>query len=146
MTIFLQHTLEASFIGFRQTSWHTQTSFKINTNKLLEDDYLSILAWINQASFIGIEITNKDIRWIKCYHNNKEILKTINHEKEIFHVSIQTDDQDYEFQIEDTKMTINGRIISPDLNDAHTGVMFGFSGYSKKQSSILVSEFQHISK
>jgi len=144
MTIFLQETMEASFIGFRQTSWQTQTSFIVNTNNnLLEDDYLSILAWISMSSYIGLEITNTAISWIKCYQNTKEILKTINYEKETLYVSILSDDQDYVFQIEDTKMTIDGKIISPDLNDEHTGVMFGFSGFSKKQSSILVSEFQH---
>lgn len=146
MTIFLQETMEASFIGFRQTSWQTQTSFKINTNKLLEGDCLYIHAWISSASFIGLEITHKDIHWITCYQHKKENIVSHIFEKDCKHISIKTDDQKYIFQVEDKEITIDGKIISPDLNDAHTGVMIGFSGVSKKQSSVIVSEFQHISK
>ena len=144
MTIFLQHTLQTSFIGFRQTSWKSATTFQLDTSRLKKEDTFCFCSWINVNAFIGIKLTNKSIDWICRHHHKETIIKSMIIQSKVLEVSLHTNDQSYQFSVNRYHVILDGRHISPDLNDSHTGVTIGFSGTSEdKDSFVIIKRFKH---
>lgn len=141
LTLILQDTLTSSFIGFRQTSWKQKLSFNIDVSTIDDLDQLNIVAWLNKNTYIGIELTKDFIYFKEVIQGKSKILHHVIHTKRAYHIEILLDKQDYTFIIDDHQFTFDGRVISPDLNDSHTGVLIGYTGISKNKSKI---EIKHL--
>ena len=137
LTLTLQNTLASSFIGFRQTSWKQNIRFDIDSSRIDDVDQLNIVAWLNTNTYIGIELTKAFIYFKEVYQGKPNIHHQVNHPTHKHHIEILLDSQDYTFKIDDHQFTFDGRVISPDLNDSHTGVLIGFTGISKNQIKIV---------
>lgn len=141
LTLILQDTLTSSFIGFRQTSWKQKLSFNIDVSTIDDLDQLNIVAWLNKNTYIGIELTKDFIYFKEVIQGKSKILHHVIHTKQAYYIEILLDIQDYTFIIDDHQFTFDGRVISPDLNDSHTGVLIGYTGISKNKSKI---EIKHL--
>lgn len=141
LTLILQDTLTSSFIGFRQTSWKQKLSFNIDVSTIDDLDQLNIVAWLNKNTYIGIELTKDFIYFKEVIQGKSKIVHHVIHTKRAYHIEILLDIQDYTFIIDDHQFTFDGRVISPDLNDSHTGVLIGYTGISKNKTKI---EIKHL--
>jgi xylan 1,4-beta-xylosidase len=142
LTLTLQDTLVSSFIGFRQTSWKQNISFDVDISKMEDVDQLNIVAWLSEYTSIGIELTKDCMYFKEIYQGKPNIHHHVNHPTHKHHIEILLDSQDYTFKIDDHQFTFDGRVISPDLNDSHTGVLIGFTGISKTQTTIEITHLK----
>ena len=142
VTLILNNSLDLSFFGTRQTAWNKVYHVKIDT-KNLGDGTAIFTAFITEASYIGIEFKHNQIDFVSVYQNNKMSLKTMSSTRNRYDLKLEIRDQAYAFYLDNLNpVVMDGRILSCDLNDAHTGVMIGFTGYSKRSESVSLFDFQ----
>jgi alpha-N-arabinofuranosidase len=147
----LQSTIEESFFGVRQTSWYMNNRCSIDVSTLQYNDMIGLSAYIKEGNYLSIEISKND--------NLNIVIKSVkdNVVKEHFRGSTTTQtldialnicEQEYTFTIPNLSImeTLDGRSISCDMNDSHTGVMLGFIGKSEKNSSVSILSAEFIPK
>ena len=141
MILTLRPTLDHSFFGIRQTSWNANYQAIIDAQHLYDGTALFV-AFITEKTYGGIAIKQGSMAFITVDQG----VETIHHRFETqvsqFHVRLQIQSQAYTFQVNASQpWTMDGRFLSCDLNDAHTGVMIGFTGESTLNETLHLSEF-----
>lgn len=144
LSLTLSNNVESSFIGIRQTSWQARYDATIDVSQLNEGRAIWT-AWISYQSYIGIEWDAQSFTYFTVYNGKKTVHKKESLASKKMSLGLKIVDQDYTFFCgEHSSYTIDGRSISCDLNDAHTGVMIGFSGQSKASETLTLSDFRYL--
>lgn len=142
----LKDNWDESFLGVRQNDWNFVSSFDVDVSNLTNDDCFAFIAYIKPGSYIGLEIYCDHIDVVSSYQFQKEIIKSINDIPNHLHVELQGDDQDYCFTFLNQKVVVDGKHVSCDLNDAHTGVIIAFSGHSDSQHQVFIEKFTYFKR
>jgi len=139
----LQPTIDESFFGVRQTSWYMNNRVSIDVSSLQNGDMIGLSAYIKEGNYLALEISKNDDYniIIKSVRNNvvsEHFNATTTDQK--LDVELDIHEQEYTFSIPNLSIseTLDGRNISCDMNDAHTGVMLGFIGKSEKNTTVIV--------
>lgn len=140
--LILQPTNEESFYGVRQTTWHGNYHVNVNVSQLAVHDVFVFAAWITKDAYLSIEIHDDVIQTCSCYQGQTQIVCEANRERNDYQLHLEIHDQAYGFGYNGTVMSVlDGRTISCDMNDAHTGVMIGFTGTSQTKSVVSLRDF-----
>lgn len=147
----LLNTYEDSFIGVRQTSWKFNSSVDLSLIDFHNNDVAAILCFLKYNTYIGVEITKSNdknlISFVRNYNGNYRSFVSYLVDCNDFKIIISANDQDYLFSVfvdgKKYEKILDGKAISPDLNDAHTGVFIALTGKSDRNSKISWSNFKY---
>lgn len=143
LNLTLTKDLESSFIGTRQTAWQGRINVMADVKDMRGGTFV-FTAWISEASYMGLSIHQQTLEFFSVFKHEKTIHKAVSVERTQFSLKLDMDDQAYTFSVDEThRITLDGRRISCDLNDAHTGVMIGFTGISSQSECVTLSEFTY---
>ncbi|MGA0351597.1 MAG: glycoside hydrolase family 43 protein [Acholeplasmataceae bacterium] len=140
----LQHNLKASFFGTRQTSWSVDQKITFHLDALASNDWIGFVSYIKPTTFFGVKCIKEDTYKAMFYEiiDGVETVFDTYQIKENITIRLMAETQDYSYIINtldgEKQFTFDGRNISCDLNDAHTGVFQAFVGASNKQSQIII--------
>lgn len=143
LSLILKPTIEHSFLGVRQTSWTMDNSFELDLSQLKDGDMVGIAAYIKKGNYLALEIVKKEMfiaSIVSVINERKITLLKKAFTKDVIRINVHIKDQDYTFSMPQMEFqkTLDGRPISCDLNDAHTGVMIACIGESEYSSTIRV--------
>lgn len=136
-------TLESShaetFFGFRQTSWEFDFSVTADLSNLVAGDAFGVVAWIKPDAYLILEVTKRyelEVN-IRAASGAQPTVTALVENDEV-KIRLSGRDQDYTFSLPETDIqhTLDGREISCDMTDSHTGVMLGFVGTSEVSSAV----------
>ena len=143
----LQERTEDTFLGFRQNSWNFECSATLDVSQLAEGDSVALAAYIKEGSYLSLTIYRSGSTYQATVQSasGSQITATTNFDSSSINVKLQGIDQDYTFSCPDLGFThtLDGREISCDMNDAHTGVMIAFIGLSNLGTQIKISDFNY---
>lgn len=142
MQLTLQETIEKTFFGSRQTSWNMSCHMTFHLETMHEGAMIGFVAYMTEASYIGIQIKKENgfhVSFVEKFLNNLKVTSSFHVKVKMFQVSLRSHDQAYQFTCNDQSETLNGKLISPDLNDTHTGVIIGVIGHDIKHSQVRVT-------
>jgi len=142
VTLTLEQSLEHSMMAIRQTSWQFNLSCHVDVSNLKNEDIFYMVAYLTKNSYIGLKYHQHNVYFVSCYQGNEVNLHTMPFDQS-GNLTLTGDDQSYSFGCDDNVFPIDGKKISPDLNDAHTGVLLGFTGTSKSKSIVKIKEFYY---
>lgn len=139
----LQPTVEQSFIGVRQDSWNFKASVRIDASTLLADDWVGLSAYIKQGHFLVMRISpsTATIESSEGSQAPMSVPVTVKH----LTLELSGNDQDYTFSIPELNVahTLDGREISCDMTDSHTGVLIALLGQSEHGTSVDLRDFRY---
>ena len=141
----LQNSLEKTFLGTRQTSWQFKCSVNVDLAELKWGDLVGLSAYIKEGAYLALEIQRSDNFEIKVQAaSGKQAAAAISTELSKLTIELIGNDQDYSFRIPelDFAHTLDGREISCDMTDSHTGVMIALIGKSDYKSKVNLTGFQ----
>ena len=147
LTLKLQERIEDSFLGFRQNSWNFEASATLDVSQLAEGDSVSLAAYIKEGSCLSLTICRSGGTYQATVQSasGSQRAATTNFDSSSINVKLQGIDQEYRFSCPGIGFThtLDGREISCDMNDAHTGVMIAFIGSSNLGTKIKISSFNY---
>jgi len=141
----LQNSNENTFLGTRQTSWQFKCSVKVDLAELKRGDLVSLAAYIKEGAYLALEIQRSDNFEITVQAaSGKQAVAAISTELSKLTIELTGNDQDYSFSIPelDFAHTLDGREISCDMTDSHTGVMIALIGKSDYKSKVNLTGFE----
>ncbi len=147
LSIRLGPTFEDCFIGVRQNSWNFSSSVCIDLNNLAMDDSAGLGMFIKKDHHISVQLAVDGSTLVVSFFSpdveHEPIRLPMDTSKILVEVSGQ--DQDYEIALPELgiRQAFDGRQISCDLTDSHTGVMLGLFGLSKVDSTVAYSGFSY---
>lgn len=141
-----------SIIGIRQTSWKFKQSVRIDLSRMEIGDETGVASYFNFQSHNRITLTVRkqtiECQVVKTYRGNEHKEPIVSFEHQSVSVVLYGDDQDYYFVVTSKKGdilyqsdVIDGRNVSADLNDGHTGAMIMLYATGKKTSTALFEDF-----
>ena len=145
----LLDTLEETFIGFRQDSWTFSFVVSLDVSNLKEEDIVGVSSYMTKHSNISLMLSKTNAKFISTYKDEPEVMSDTSIKDDKVIIEVQGNDQDYLFRLKNTKdevideYTFDGRIISCDMNDTHTGAFIGLFGKSKKNTTIKFSNMSY---
>jgi len=144
LQLLLGPTTEDSFFGIRQTSWSFAASVDVDISSLHAGDVVGLAAYIKPDHYLSVEILRGESSTLTI-SSSTGTQKSVQTTTELQHLrlSLRARDQDYTFSVDelDFRLTLDGREISCDMTDSHTGVMIAFIGESSYGSSVKLSGF-----
>ena len=145
LEVELQDSIENTFLGTRQTSWQFKTSVDVDLNDLENGDFVGLAAYIKEGAYLSLEIKrseNFEIS-VKAASGNQPTA-SIKSELTNLHIELTGNDQEYTFALPELGFshTLDGREISCDMTDSHTGTMIALIGKSEKKTKIKFTNFQ----
>lgn len=146
LTLQLQPSYEVTWFGTRQTSWKFHCSVKVDFSRMVHGDRFAVTAYIREGHFLALEVSKANVLEIECFASSGLQARAIaSTELTILTLDLSGSDQDYTFSIPETGFvhTLDGREISCDMTDSHTGVMIAFTGSSLHESPIGLSNFSY---
>jgi beta-xylosidase len=145
LTLELQDSFENTFLGSRQTAWNFNRSFTVDLAELKKGDVVGLAAYIKEGAYLSLEIKRTETFEISVQAGSgKQPTASISTELSKLRIELRGDDQDYTFSIPELGFshTLNGREISCDMTDSHTGVMIALIGRSDCKSIVQFENFQ----
>jgi alpha-N-arabinofuranosidase len=145
LTLELQDSFENTFLGTRQTAWNFNCSLTIDIADLKKGDVVGLAAYIKEGAYLSLEIKRTDTFEISVQAaSGNQPNASISTDLAKFQIQLSGKDQDYTFSVPDLDFThtLDGREISCDLTDSHTGVMIAFIGRSEFGSAVQLSDFR----
>lgn len=142
----LQDSFEKTFFGYRQVSWRFKTSFIADFENLKNGDCFRFVAQIKPDAYLALNIQVLDGLEISCFAaSGEQFVATTATSLSTLTITLTGNDQDYTFSIPELEFShkLDGREISCDMTDSHTGVLLGFSGVSQHGTSVEISKFMH---
>lgn len=140
----LQQSLKQTFFGTRQKDWHVHQDITIHLNNLRTNDWISYVSYIHPTSYFGVKCIIQD-QWMMSFFSIIQGVETVYETFEIsetVQVTLFAQDQTYTYLVHtpsgEKEWTFDGRHISCDLNDAHTGVFQAFIGMSDNETKISI--------
>jgi hypothetical protein len=104
-----------------------------------------LAAYIKEGAYLSLEIKRTDTFEISVQAaSGNQPNASISTDLAKFQIELSGKDQDYTFSVPDLDFThsLDGREISCDLTDSHTGVMIAFIGRSEFGSAVQLSDFR----
>jgi hypothetical protein len=141
----LQDTFENTFLGIRQTTWKFNCSFVVDLNELKKGDVVGLAAYIKEGAYLSLEIKRTETFEISVQAGSgKQPTASISTDISKLRIELSGDDQDYKFSIPDLGFShiLDGREISCDMTDSHTGVMIALIGKSENKTQVQFENFQ----
>jgi alpha-N-arabinofuranosidase len=145
LALELQDLFENTFLGIRQTAWTFNCSLTIDLSELKKGDVVGLAAYIKEGAYLSLEIKRAEKFEISVQAGSgNQPTTSISTELLVLHIELSGDDQDYKFSIPELGFshTLDGREISCDLTDSHTGVMIGLIGKSESKTKVQFENFQ----
>lgn len=145
LVLELQDSFENTFLGTRQTSWNFSYAATVDLSDLKSGDVFGFAAYIKEGAYLSLEIKRTNTFEISVQAaSGSQPIASISTELSRIRIEISGNDQDYTFQVNDLNFshTLDGREISCDLTDSHTGVMIAFIGKSEFKSKVKLSNFR----
>jgi alpha-N-arabinofuranosidase len=142
----LNQSAESTFFGFRQTSWNFRCSFRVHLDALQEGDTFAFGAYITPAACLSLQITRGEhLQLTIGAASGKQPKFSIPVSDTAVRVELSGHNQDYTFALPELGVShvLNGREISCDMTDSHTGVMLAFFGVSQHRTTVLLEDFGH---
>ena len=140
----LQKSLKESFFGTRQTDWHIHQIISLHVENLIDNDWIGYVSYINPTTYFGVKCYLQDNLMasfvsvqdgLEKVHDTFKINKTIQ-------ITLVAQEQAYTYLVDTPSgkktLTFDGRHISCDLNDAHTGVFQAFIGQSESKTKVII--------
>ncbi len=137
---------DVSFLGRRQTAWNFFAGTKVEFN-LNEKEEFGLTSYITYASHLRLSVKKEDgklkLSAISRFQKEDTIIETIEiAETDKIWLKVEGREQEYRFFYK-TKAkewtniggVIDGRVISADLNDVHTGSFVGIYTSSNKEKT-----------
>ena len=146
LSLTLSDSLEDSFYGVRQNSWKFRMCFDVDVSALKAGDVFMCGAYIKEGHYLAMEFRTSDVVEISIGSATESQPRyDLTSADTAFRVEITGDDQDYCFTLlgREFAHTLDGREISCDMTDSHTGVMLGFWGVSESNSPVMLSNFTY---
>ena len=145
MTLELQDSFENTFLGVRQTAWKFNSSLTIDLTDLKKGDLVGLAAYIKEGAYLSLEIKRTETFEISVQAGSgKQPNAFISTELSKLHIELSGNDQDYTFKVPelDFSHSLDGREISCDMTDSHTGVMIALIGKSESKTKVQFENFQ----
>ena len=117
----------------------------IDLTELKEGDVVGLAAYIKEGSYLSLEIKRTENFEVSVQAaSGKQPTASISTALSKLQIELSGDDQDYTFRIPDLGFshTLDGREISCDMTDSHTGVMIALIGKSDNKSVMQFENFQ----
>jgi alpha-N-arabinofuranosidase len=145
LTLELKNSFENTFLGVRQTAWKFNCAFTVDLTELKVGDVVGLAAYIKEGAYLSLEIKRAENFEISVQASSgKQSTASISTEKLKLHIELSGDDQDYTFSAPELGFShsLDGREISCDMTDSHTGVMIALIGKSNNKSVVQFENFQ----
>jgi len=145
LSLELQDSFENTFLGVRQTAWKFNSSLTIDLTELKEGDVVGLAAYIKEGAYLSLEIKrNENFEVSVQAASGKQPTASISTELSKLSIELSGNDQDYTFSAPELSFlhTLDGREISCDMTDSHTGVMIALIGKSDNKSVVQLENFQ----
>jgi alpha-N-arabinofuranosidase len=145
LALELKDSFENTFLGTRQTSWNFNSSFTVDLTGLKSGDVVGLAAYIKAGAYLSLEIRRGESFEISVQAaSGKQPVASISTDLSELSIELNGNDQDYTFCIPELgfSRTLDGREISCDLTDSHTGVMIALIGKSELKSTVNFKNFQ----
>jgi alpha-N-arabinofuranosidase len=145
LALELQNSFENTFLGVRQTAWNFNCSVTIDLAELKKGDVVGLAAYIKEGAYLSLEIKRTETFEVSVQAaSGKQPTASISTELSKLRIELSGDDQDYKFSIPELGFshTLDGREISCDLTDSHTGVMIALIGKSESKTKVQFENFQ----
>lgn len=145
LALELQDSFEETFLGIRQTSWNFSYSVTVDLTELKSGDVFGLAAYIKEGAYLSLEIKRGMAFEISVQAaSGNQPSASISTDQSEIQIEIIGNDQDYTFTVNELNFmhTLDGREISCDMTDSHTGVMIAFIGKSEFKSKVKLSNFR----
>jgi beta-xylosidase len=145
LSLELQDSFENTFLGVRQTAWNFNCSLTIDLTDLKKGDLVGLAAYIKEGAYLSLEIKRTETFEISVQAGSgKQPNAFISTELSKLHIELSGNDQDYTFKVPelDFSHSLDGREISCDMTDSHTGVMIALIGKSESKTKVQFENFQ----
>jgi alpha-N-arabinofuranosidase len=145
LALELQDSFENSFLGTRQTSWNFNSSFTFDLTGLKSSDVVGLAAYIKAGAYLSLEIRRGENFEISVQAaSGDQPVASISTDVSELSIELNGNDQEYTFSIPELGFshTLDGREISCDMTDSHTGVMIALIGKSEFKSIVNFKNFQ----
>lgn len=145
LALELKDCFENTFLGVRQTAWNFNCSLTFDLADLKKGDVVGLAAYIKENSYLSLEIKCSEYFEITIQAaSGKQLTASISTELSRLRIELTGSDQDYTFKVPelDFSHTLDGREISCDMTDSHTGVMIALIGKSDYKSRVQFESFQ----
>jgi alpha-N-arabinofuranosidase len=146
LALELQDSFESTFLGFRQTAWNFKCSMSIDLAALHNNDVVGLTAYIKEGAYLSLEIKRDEKFHIRVQAGSgKQPTASISTELTQLRIELSGNDQEYTFSVPELGFshTLDGREISCDMTDSHTGVMIGLFGKSDFNSIVHLENFEN---
>jgi len=145
LALELQDCFENTFLGVRQTAWNFTCSVIIDLTELKNGDVVGLAAYIKEGAYLSLKIKRTETFEVSVQASSgKQPTASISTELSKLHIELIGNEQDYTFSISELGFshTLDGREISCDMTDSHTGVMIALIGKSDHKSKVQFENFQ----
>lgn len=143
-----------SIIGIRQTSWKFRQSVKIQDSSFKEGVEIGLASYFNFQSHNRLAL-QKDGDKVRChvistYKGKEDNLESVTFSKQTIAIQLYGNNQDYYFEVKSEKgeilyvsQVIDGRNVSADLNDGHTGAMIMLYAVGEEGNKVKFEKFSY---
>jgi hypothetical protein len=117
----------------------------IDLAALQNDDVVGLTAYIKEGAYLSLEIKRDEKFHIRVQAGSgKQPTASISTELTQLRIELSGNDQEYTFSVPELGFshTLDGREISCDMTDSHTGVMIGLIGKSDFNSIVRLENFE----
>lgn len=146
LLIRLGHTLEESFIGVRQNAWTFDARVTLEMSGLKPGDSAGLGAYIKEGFHHSVLVSPTDagLRVVFASPSGEVASETFATDLSRIEITIAGRDQDYEIALPQLGISrhFDGRAISCDLTDSHTGVMIALFGTSANEATARFTNFE----
>lgn len=142
-----------SIIGIRQTDWKFQQNVIVDVQSLCDGDEVGVASYFNYRSHnrLSLRVDGDTLycQTMRTFKGDVEIVDEVALPKANYQVVLNGNDQDYQFSLflkEEClfeSSIFDGRNVSADLNDGHTGAMIMLYGSGNSESKVMFTEFNY---
>ncbi len=147
LSVRLGLTLEDSFIGVRQKSWAFDARVIVDLSGLILGDSAGLGAYIKPSFHHSVQIspTPGGVVVVFISPSGEVGRQEFANAPQELEITISGSDQDYAIAVPELgiSQSFDGREISCDMTDSHTGVMVALYGTSLQESTVRFSGFEY---
>jgi hypothetical protein len=117
----------------------------IDLTELKLGDVIGLAAYIKEGAYLSLEIKRTETFEVSVQAaSGKQPTASISTAMSKLQIELSGDDQDYTFSMPEIGFshTLDGREISCDMTDSHTGVMIALIGKSESKTKVQFENFQ----
>jgi alpha-N-arabinofuranosidase len=147
LSIRLGETIEDSFIGVRQTSWKFNCQVTLDLHGLKTGDAAGLGSYIKSGFHHSVQVSPASDGVAVTFVSPKGVVdsETVLTDLRQIEITVSGRDQDYVIALPQLGISrqFDGREISCDMTDSHTGVMIALYGTSEQDSTAKFTNFEY---